>query len=127
MQCVGISYLCRVKQTDAERLRREYSRLVEGLAQSMIQSTPDQFRAEPGTLPSIIYSCAVLSNDVLLEVVPGNIRRAEHFLGLMKRLVEYLKSRLRTNNVVSQNPLAFLQHLYQQVQIEPRVMRYRVK
>lgn len=33
----------------------------------------------------------VLPDDVLAEVVPGNIRKGEHFLGLMKRLIEYLK------------------------------------
>lgn len=33
----------------------------------------------------------VLSDDVMKEVVPGNIRRAEHFVGLMRRFTEYLK------------------------------------
>lgn len=33
----------------------------------------------------------VLSDDVVREVVPGNIRKAEHFVGLMRRFTEYLK------------------------------------
>lgn len=38
----------------------------------------------------------VLSEDVLKEVMPGNMRRGEHFLGLMKRLIEFLKVKTTT-------------------------------
>ena len=33
----------------------------------------------------------VLPEDLLKEAVPGNIRKAEHFVAFLKRLVEYLK------------------------------------
>ena len=33
----------------------------------------------------------VLPEDLLTEAVPGNIRKAEHFVAFLKRLVEYLK------------------------------------
>jgi len=33
----------------------------------------------------------VLPNDLLKEAVPGNIRKAEHFVAFLKRFVEYLK------------------------------------
>lgn len=32
-----------------------------------------------------------LPDDLLQEAVPGNIRRAEHFVTFLKRFVEYLK------------------------------------
>lgn len=32
-----------------------------------------------------------LPDDLLSEAVPGNIRRAEHFVAFLKRFVEYLK------------------------------------
>jgi Helical and beta-bridge domain len=32
-----------------------------------------------------------LPDDLLKEAVPGNIRRAEHFIAFLKRFVEYLK------------------------------------
>lgn len=35
----------------------------------------------------------VLPADLLKEAVPGNIRRAEHFVAFLKRFVEYLKVR----------------------------------
>lgn len=35
----------------------------------------------------------VLPEDLLTEAVPGNIRRAEHFVAFLKRFIEYLKVR----------------------------------
>lgn len=35
-----------------------------------------------------------LPDDLLKEAVPGNIRRAEHFVAFLKRFVEYLKVNL---------------------------------
>jgi DNA excision repair protein ERCC-2 len=32
-----------------------------------------------------------LPDDLLKEAVPGNIRRADHFVAFLKRFVEYLK------------------------------------
>ena len=34
-----------------------------------------------------------LPDDLLKEAIPGNIRRAEHFVAFLKRFVEYLKVR----------------------------------
>ena len=35
------------------------------------------------------------SDDVVTEPVPGNIRHAKHFLGCLKKIVEYFKGRVR--------------------------------
>ena len=34
---------------------------------------------------------SVLPEDLLKEAIPGNIRKAEHFVAFLKRFVEYLK------------------------------------
>lgn len=34
---------------------------------------------------------AVLSDDLIQEAIPGNIRKAEHFVAFLKRFIEYLK------------------------------------
>ena len=36
----------------------------------------------------------VLPDDLLNEAIPGNIRKAEHFVAFLKRFVEYLKVRV---------------------------------
>ena len=77
----------------------------------------------------------VLAGDELEQAMPGNIRKAKHFLGAMRRtwniskkkniyiyiiffcllgLHQYLKSRLQTNIAVIETPLAFLQNIQQQ-------------
>eukprot|EP00026_Physarum_polycephalum_P003399 Phypoly_transcript_03410.p1 GENE.Phypoly_transcript_03410~~Phypoly_transcript_03410.p1 ORF type:complete len:721 (+),score=86.18 Phypoly_transcript_03410:291-2165(+) len=102
-----------IKQVDADRLRREYSRLVQGLASSGTRTAADEFAADP-----------VLPDDVIQEAVPGNIRKAEHFVALLKRLVEYLRLRLRVHQVVTETPLAFLQHINNAAAIDARTLKF---
>ncbi|KAK8916305.1 DNA repair helicase UVH6 [Platanthera zijinensis] len=103
----------RFKATDAGRLREEYNRLVEGLAQR-------------GNLPmtDIWLSNPALPNDILKEAVPGNIRRAEHFLSVLKRLVQYLKGRLQVESVETEVPVAFVASINGQVGIDQKMLRF---
>jgi DNA excision repair protein ERCC-2 len=39
----------------------------------------------------LLTGLAALPADLLNEAVPGNIRRAEHFVAFLKRFIEYLK------------------------------------
>jgi len=84
----------------------------------------------------------VLPDDLLKEAVPGNIRKAEHFVAFLKRFVEYLKvfplsyilsiitiitcfkTRMRVLHVVAETPLSFLQHLKDITYIERRPLRF---
>ena len=85
----------------------------------------------------------MLPEDLLTEAVPGNIRKAEHFVAFLKRFVEYLKvrspslrvsahaahapsapqTRMRVLHVVAETPLSFLQHLKDITYIERRPLR----
>ena len=49
---------------------------------------------------AVVLANPVLPDNVLQEAVPGNIRKGEHFVAFMKRLVEYLKTRLRVQYVM---------------------------
>lgn len=94
----------KLKDTDEERLKNEYKRLVEGLKEAQIARETDLALANP-----------ILPQDVLDEVVPGNIRRAEHFIIFMKRFLEYVKTRLRVAHKVQESPPSFLKDLYAKV------------
>ncbi|KAF8447968.1 hypothetical protein L210DRAFT_3610142 [Boletus edulis BED1] len=90
-----------IKITDAAKLQDEYAKLVEGLQEATADTSPeDTFMANPA-----------LPDDLLNEAIPGNIRKAEHFVAFLKRFVEYLKTRMRVLHVVAETPLSFLQHL----------------
>lgn len=54
----------------------------------------------------------------MLLQVPGNIRRAEHFVAFLRRFVSYLKQRLNVNQVESETPTTFLAKLQQTVAID---------
>lgn len=101
-----------IKITDAAKLQDEYAKLVEGL-QEPGGEDGDAFMGNP-----------LLPEDLLNEAVPGNIRKAEHFVAFLKRFVEYLKTRMRVLHVVAETPLSFLQHLKDITYIERRPLRF---
>lgn len=102
-----------MKATDAQKLQNEYAKLVEGL------QAADEARDE-----GAFMSNPALPDDLLKEAVPGNIRRAEHFVAFLKRFVEYLKTRMKVMLVISETPQSFLQHLKELTFIEKKPLRF---
>ncbi|OCL11397.1 DNA repair helicase [Glonium stellatum] len=102
-----------MKSTDAEKLQNEYAKLVEGLREADEARNEDAFMSNP-TLP----------DDLLKEAVPGNIRRAEHFVAFLKRFIEYLKTRMKVLHVISETPPSFLNHLKELTFIERKPLRF---
>lgn len=66
----------------------------------------------------------VLPEDILKEAVPGSIRRAEHFLSLLRRLLDHLSGRLLTSQVESEGPLTFLRGLSDSQGVDPKTLRF---
>jgi len=140
------SEVARIKATDSQRLQQEYNNLVNGLIDEGIIDAPandaglasvsaviieipkptrDLLRLAHFSLPTQ----NALDPDVLNESVPGNIRRAEHFIGFMKKVVEHLKARLRAvagpnGGVQSETPLAFLHRLTHGTALEAKPLRF---
>lgn len=65
-----------------------------------------------------------LPDDILKEAVPGNIRRAEHFVSVLRRLVQYLKGRLETENVEKEGPVTFVASINSQVGIDQKMLKF---
>jgi len=105
------------RETDAERLREEYRRLVEGLpaATSSTTTTSTTNEAVP-TLPA----APVLPDDILAEAVPGNIRRAEHFLSFLNGVVEFLKKNIDVKDVVKKVPTSLRSELLEWLEVTDR-------
>lgn len=102
-----------IKEDDSKRLTDEYQKLVQGLKDEIIARDTESVLANP-----------ILPDDILKEVVPGNIRNADHFLGFLRRFMEYLKTRLRVLHVVQDSPAGFLKHVQSQVCIERKPLRF---
>jgi len=103
----------KMKQQGSEKLKNEYERLVQGLQDTMQARSDDLVMANPA-----------LPDDLLQEAVPGNIRKAEHFVAFLKRFNEYLKTRLRVLNVTAETPQSFLQHLKEITFIERKPLQF---
>ncbi|XP_040364155.1 general transcription and DNA repair factor IIH helicase subunit XPD isoform X2 [Rosa chinensis] len=103
----------RFKATDAGRLRQEYNRLVEGLAQGGNLPITDAWLQNPA-----------LPDDILKEAVPGNIRKADHFLHVLRRLVQYLEGRLETENVEKELPVGFVNSINTQAGIDQKTLKF---
>lgn len=102
-----------LRAQDLEKLQNEYEKLVEGLRQADVDKQEELFMANP-TLPQ----------DLLEDAVPGNIRKAEHFVLFLKRFIEYLKTRMKVLHVISETPLSFLQHLKELTFIDKKPLRF---
>ena len=103
-----------VRKVDSQKLQDEYEKLVQGLHSADILTDQEEPFVETPVLPQ----------DLLTEALPGNIRRAEHFVSFLKRLIEYLKTRMKVLHVISETPKSFLQHLKQLTFIERKPLRF---
>uniref|UniRef100_A0A3B3RXQ1 General transcription and DNA repair factor IIH helicase subunit XPD n=1 Tax=Paramormyrops kingsleyae TaxID=1676925 RepID=A0A3B3RXQ1_9TELE len=103
----------KIKETDAAKLKEEYRRLVEGLKEANVARETDIYLSNP-----------VLPDEILQEAIPGSIRTAEHFVGFMKRFLEYLKSRLRIQHVVQESSPQFLKDIFEKVCIDRKPLRF---
>lgn len=56
--------------------------------------------------------------------MPGNIRRAEHFLHVLRRLVLYLRGRLETENVEKEGPVNFVASITAHAGIDQKTLRF---
>jgi DNA excision repair protein ERCC-2 len=103
--------IAEMKDSDADKLKNEYAKLVEGLREADEAREEDAFMSNPGesesaVIPLTANALAALPDDLLKEAVPGNIRRAEHFVAFLKRFIEYLKVRVTLG--IAEKPLTII-------------------
>ena len=112
-----------MERTDAARLQQEYNNLLRGLtggagrggahaaaadADAASDDAPSSSSSSAPSAADALMASPVLPSDVLREAVPGNIRRAKHFLLFLRSWVEYIKQRLLLSQVSQETPTAFL-------------------
>ena len=81
-----------------------------------------------------LCSFATLLQSLLVEdstvaaalQVPGNIRRAEHFVAFLRRFVLYLKEKLGVNQVETENPTTFLAQLQERLNIDGELYHHGI-
>ncbi len=117
-----------MKQKDAKKLQDEYEALVNGLRESdLVRGSSNNSNNNNNSSTAdeeMFVENPVLSDDLLKEAIPGNIRRAEHFVSFFKRFIEYLKTRMKVLYVISETPTSFLQHLKELTFIDRKPLRF---
>nr|PIL96677.1 DNA excision repair helicase [Toxoplasma gondii COUG] len=72
-----------------------------------------------------LLASPLLPDDALLEqAVPGSIRKAEHFVALMRRIVSYLKSYIKIYELKSEGPLSFLHMFEKETHIDASLLKF---
>jgi DNA excision repair protein ERCC-2 len=102
-----------LKKEDSKKLRDEYEKLVKGLRDVQNSRIANEIMSNP-----------ILPDDLLKEAVPGNIRQAEHFVSLLKRLIEFLKTRFRGKEVLIDTPAVFLKDIEENTLIARKPLRF---
>ncbi|CAJ1388569.1 unnamed protein product [Effrenium voratum] len=104
----------RVKREDASRLQEEYKRLVQGLRQAgqIDEAMADQLQSP------------VLPEDLVSEAIPGNIRRAEHFIALLRRIVNFCRRYLHVERAQCEGPLSICHKLEQDAEVDSKSLKF---
>lgn len=93
-----------IRLNDEKKLIEEYHTMLENIRQQTINNQNDLYLTNP-----------IIPQDILEELIPGNIRKADHFISFLKRFVEYLQFRLNNKNVTTESPYYFLKDVYDKV------------
>lgn len=104
------------KETDANRLQAEYTRLLDGLSTTILPqlSSGDTLSANP-----------IIPQDILREHVPGSIRKSEHFIQFLRRLIQFIRDKkMRGRESKQEQPSRFLYEMVTEMQTDKRSLRF---
>jgi DNA excision repair protein ERCC-2 len=97
------------------RLSEEYNRLVAGLPLNAILQDEEQDLADDD---EDVMRTAILPADVIRDAVPPDIHKAEEFVGLLRKLIGHLRTRMSMRTVQLDRPGPFLRELRSTCRVE---------
>ncbi|KAH7648064.1 DNA repair -related [Cryptosporidium bovis] len=104
---------------DEKRLQDEYSKLIQGLRSSG-QIQDEKVLEDLERFPVLPEEMEKIKKNL----VPGSIRRAEHFIIIMKKLILYLQEYIRVYSTKIEGPLTFLKHLETSCHISSHILKF---
>lgn len=94
--------VAKARDIDEQRLRTEFNSLLQGLSAGGGANGTD----------AAVFANPVLPPDLVDEAIPGNIRKAQNFISVMRRVVHHLKERLHCVTFTQETPNEFRHRLY---------------
>ncbi|WUR03369.1 general transcription and DNA repair factor IIH helicase subunit XPD (RAD3) [Vairimorpha necatrix] len=58
------------------------------------------------------------------EFIPGNLRDSAHFVGILKRLVEFFKTKLKTTHLTTETPVNFCQSIRDLTFLDKKTLKF---
>lgn len=113
-----------IKTTNADRLADEYARLVQGMSIQGILPAHQDDAGRRRTAADVIQASPVIPADAIEETVPGNIRKAEHFLRFLRRVIDFLSKRMKLPHVQQESAPKFVHALLVDVQSDAKPLRF---
>ena len=66
----------------------------------------------------------VLPEDLVTEAVPGNIRRAEHFVALLRRVVNFFRRYTHVERAQCEGPLSMSHKLEEDAEVDSKSLKF---
>lgn len=106
-----------MRNNDEDRLKREYSRLLRGMSTTGV--------IPQATVADMMAAGPVIPQDIVEETVPGNIRKAEHFIQFLRRLIQYLRdTKMKGRDSRQEQPARFLNDMKMELRMDVRPLRF---
>lgn len=105
-----------VRQRDADRLKQEYDRLVQGMVAAG-DIDPDIAARIP--VPNVIPGAGNLGR----LLVPGSVRKAENFLSLLQAVVSFFKQHIVSQRSKSEGTLMFCHRIEESQNIDNKTLK----
>lgn len=113
------SYEVEIKNNkNYQNLRQNVLKEVEGVPYNLNKinsNNSDKINSDSSNLDKLKES---------ITYIPGNIRNSHHFLSILKRLLEFFKTKLKSSHLTSESPNSFLKSIYEVVFIDKETLKF---
>lgn len=93
------------ERTQSNRLKEEYLKLIGELNSQNNASESNSSSIAGGEEP---LASPVITNEILSEIVPGNIRKAKKFIEILSTIIAFIKDKICSDlNTEMETPLSF--------------------
>ncbi|CRG96891.1 TFIIH basal transcription factor complex helicase XPD subunit, putative [Plasmodium gallinaceum] len=79
---------------------------------------------EEGDISDLHFNPLLAEDTIKNIIIPGNIRKSEHFLNLMRIVVVYLKKYINIYEITSEGPLSFLYKCEKDTKLDTSFFKY---
>ncbi|KAI3380414.1 hypothetical protein SNEBB_007884 [Seison nebaliae] len=97
----------RLSRMNEKVLKDEYRTILKSIEERKEKRNQNALLANP-----------IRDDDLLMEKIPGNMRNGKHFVQFLKRVIEYIQSRMRAQHDIHESPPLFLRDIGQRMLIE---------